>query len=322
MLSYPDFTEKQLAFIHCERGVRSRLSIQNRNIVYRKDDEVQAKLSLYKLFVLFVIGEASLTTPFIADCRHYGVSLILMKWNCNISVEIYSQAEGNTVLRFRQYHTDKDLDLLKAKILITNKILNQLRLVCDTNPKIGAYKELKRLATSQVKSARNNAELRGIEGYYARLYFKYYFEDIGWWKRAPQSRHDIQNLLMDMGYTYLFNFIEALLRVHGFDTYRGFYHTLFFSRKSLACDIMEPFRPIIDREIRKAYTLGKIDLKDFTRRGPEYQLNWKNSAKYNQIFLEAIMNQKEPIFRYIRHYYRHVMDPEEHQFPEYKLRVK
>ena len=55
---------------------------------------------------------------------------------------------------------------------------------------------------------------------------------------------------MDIGYTYLFNFIDALLRLYGFDTYLGFYHKEFYQRKSLVCDVVEPFRCIIDKNTK------------------------------------------------------------------------
>lgn len=62
----------------------------------------------------------------------------------------------------------------------------------------------------------------------------------------------------------LFNLVDAILQVYGFDTYNGVFHKCFYMRKSLVCDIMEPMRPIIDYEIRKAINLNqckKDDLK-------------------------------------------------------------
>ncbi len=319
MLSYPDFAEKQLIFIHCEWGVRSSLSILNRNVVYKKDGEVAAKVSLYKIFVIFVMGDVSLTTKFIAACQEYGVSIILMKQNFNVITEVISQAEGNFLLRHKQYMSREEDDLRFAKILVENKVCNQLKLMCSVNNSVGAYKELKKEAVQKIRSASDRYELSGIEGSYARKYFSVYFAELDWWKRAPRTRVDIPNVLMDIGYTQLFYFVEALLRVHGFDTYKGCYHQLFYARKSLACDIMEPFRPVIDRAIRKMYTLGILDQKDFSKKNGMYELSWALSKKYNQYFLQEIMNQKEEIFGYVRKYYRHTMNSEDNKFPQYRL---
>ena len=41
-------------------------------------------------------------------------------------------------------------------------------------------------------------------------------------------------------------------------------------RKSLVCDIMEPIRPIIDYEVRKAINLGQCKIDDFEK----YDEHW------------------------------------------------
>ena len=74
--------------------------------------------------------------------------------------------------------------------------------------------------------------LLGVEGNYSKYFFKTYLVPAGWRRRAPRTKEDIPNLLMDIGYTYLFNFIDSLLRLHGFDTYKGYYHKLFFDDKA------------------------------------------------------------------------------------------
>ena len=92
---------------------------------------------------------------------------------------------------------------------------------------------------------------------------KVYFRKLKWERRMPRCKNDIPNLLLDIGYTYLFNFIESLLSIYGFDLYCGVHHTFFYQRKSLVCDLVEPFRCIIDQRIRKAYTLKQVNEDDF-----------------------------------------------------------
>ncbi len=43
-----------------------------------------------------------------------------------------------------------------------------------------------------------------------------------------------------------------MLYIYGFDVFCGVLHRQFYMRKSLVCDVIEPFRPIIDLQIRKA----------------------------------------------------------------------
>jgi len=88
----------------------------------------------------------------------------------------------------------------------------------------------------------------------------------------PRTRNDIINFLMDIGYSFLYNFIEANLCLYGFDVYKGVYHKLFYERKSLACDLVEPFRCIIDKKIRKMHNLGQINEQDFKFKNGEYTI--------------------------------------------------
>ena len=97
---------------------------------------------------------------------------------------------------------------------------------------------------------------------------------------------------MDIGYTMLFNFIECFLRMFGFDLYVGVYHRMWFKRKSLVCDIMEPFRPIIDKAIRTAWNRKQFNEKDFVVRKGEYVLKREKNGDYCRVFFDAMIPYK------------------------------
>ena len=115
------------------------------------------------------------------------------------------------------------------------------------------------------------------------------------------------NSLLDIGYTVLFNFVDALLQIYDFDVYKGVLHTCFYQRKSLTCDLMEPFRTIIDWRVRKGIKLGQFRKEDFVLINEQYQLEYKKSSEYVSIFMEDILRSKQEIFVYIRSYYRAFM---------------
>lgn len=170
------------------------------------------------------------------------------------------------------------------------------------------YKKIDKVSTDE--------SLRGFEGSVSKLFFAHYFKELKRYKRQPRTRADIPNFLMDMGYSFLYNFIEANLNLYGFDVYRGVYHKLFFERKSLACDLVEPFRCIIDKAILKAYNLNQIQEKEFKFTNGEYQLAWDKRDPYVRIMLTAILEQKLEIFAYIKQYYRYVMGSST-EFPQF-----
>ena len=133
------------------------------------------------------------------------------------------------------------------------------------------------------------------------------YESLGWKGRKPRTKCDYINSTLDIGYTILFNFIECVLRIFGFDIYKGFLHQEFYMRKSLVCDIVEPFRPLIDWEVRCGINLGEIKEDDFIEDKGRFLLKYENNAKYSGFFTEKIMEHKMEIFRYIQSFYRAFM---------------
>ena len=269
MISLPDFKEKQILFIKAEWGERASVRFLNDNIVFMKNGKVANKASCHKVFAVFVIGDTAITTGLLKKGLQYGVSFFFLKNNFELYAPFLASAEGNYLLRMKQYSlTDKD-EFLMAKNLVKNKIANQLALLAETE-KLKDFKELEKSILNQIEATTDSQQLLGLEGNMSKQFFPMYFSSIKWRRRSPRTKQDIPNFLMDIGYTFLFNFIEALLKLHGFDTYKGFYHKLFFQRKSLACDIMEPMRCLIDKQILKSYNLKQIKDDDFKIEGGKY----------------------------------------------------
>ena len=153
----------------------------------------------------------------------------------------------------------------------------------------------------------NINEIMGIEGSASRTYFPQMFNNTVWQGRKPRIKCDYLNATLDIGYTILFNVVDAVLNVYGFDEYYGVLHRCFYMRKSLVCDLMEPMRPVIDYAIRKAINLKQIKQEDYKLYGYRYVLEWKYSSQYSKIFIDAIMEYKSELFLYIQGYYRSFM---------------
>ena len=133
----------------------------------------------------------------------------------------------------------------------------------------------------------------GIEGTSAKVYFNRLFKEFNWKGRQPRLKLDEINLLMDIGYTVLFNYLEAILNIYGFDIYKGNLHQEFYKRKSLVCDIIEPFRPIVDYKIRKLLKLEQLNQFEFKQENNQYQLPYEYSSKFVTLILSEIANYKK-----------------------------
>ena len=321
MLTLPDFRYKQIAF-HIAGGSREKLKFRADNIVIEDESgKVILQHSCHRLFALFIVGETTLTTPVMRYAVQYGFPIIIMNRNMKVVARINSAAEGNTLLREKQYFLSRETQLEIAKKLIRLKINNQKKLISQLRYLSVTDKEIKEeLENCKTDSASDLNELRGIEGYASKLFFSAYFRPLNWIRREPRCKRDISNLLLDIGYTYLFNFLEGMLSLYGFDLYSGVMHSFFYQRKSLVCDLIEPFRCIIDRRLRKAHNLNQISEKDFFFRDHRCNLEWKQQQKYIRLFMKDILEEKEKIFLFCQAYYRWFIKSRSlDSFPEYSI---
>lgn len=317
MIYLPDFKEKSILFIKAGDFNESKIRFSNDNIVFLKDEKVENRISCHKVFVVFIVGELSITSVLIKKCLQYGVSLFLLDKSFKVYGSFGAKAEGNYLLRMKQYAFDKEL--LFSKHIIKNKIFNQLRLLRKRRIlQKEEYHNQKKEIFQKIDSAKDNQELLGIEGSQQKNFYGLYFKELSWYKRMPRTKVDETNLLLDIGYTFLFNYCDSLLRLYGFDTYKGFYHKLFFQRKSLSCDIMEPFRCVIDHCLLKSFRLKQIDKKDFKITKGRYFLDFQKSQKYAEIFLAAISEYKEEIFKFIYGFYRTILTDSD-KLPVFKV---
>lgn len=105
----------------------------------------------------------------------------------------------------------------------------------------------------------------------------------------------------------LFNIVDSLLQIYGFDVYCGVYHKEFYMRKSLVYDLVEPMRPIIDLKIRKAISLKQCKEEDFESYNNQCCLSYKKLPEYIGFLIEDILQHKDEMFLFIQGYYRSFM---------------
>ncbi len=318
MLFINDFKEKRILFINNEEK-EGKIRFNNENIVFEKEGKVINQISCHKVFCIFIIGENTLSSVLIRNAMKFGISIFLLKHNLETYAHIGSKAEGNYLLRAKQYSMSQEQELSMAKAIVINKLSNQLKLLKSIDKTFPYLKE-KKVILKRVDIVKDEKELLGVEGNYSKIFFQKYFNELNWYKRMPRVKIDEYNILLDIGYTFLFNYIDSLLMLYGFDTYKGFYHKLFFQRKSLPCDLIEPFRCLIERQLLKSFNLGQINKADFKAIKGVYRLDYTHSKKYTTIFLNCITDNKESIYKYIYGFYRYQENPENNKFPNFTIR--
>ncbi|QCX54501.1 CRISPR-associated endonuclease Cas1 [Elizabethkingia sp. JS20170427COW] len=118
----------------------------------------------------------------------------------------------------------------------------------------------------------------------------------------------------------MINYIEANARLFGFYLYVGVLHQLWFQRKSLVCDLQEPFRCIIDHCVFLSLQKGLIKEIDFRLFKGSWYIKPEARVKITKLFYEEIIKYKMPIYKYVQSYYRNFMKGNDiSNFPKFQL---
>ncbi len=320
MLNVNDFSKKQIIVLLANQG--DKLSFSNDNIVVRdKDGKIKHQSTCYRLFMIFIVGNISITSGLIQRSKKFGFAICLMSTTFKVYEVLGSRMEGNTLLRKHQYaYSETDI----GRKIEQNKITNQTEVLKQIRNKSEYLKEginLLENLSSTLESETDYLTIMGIEGNAAKIYFPRMFENVKWNGRKPRIKNDYINVTLDIGYTMLFNIVDAILQVYGFDTYYGVFHKCFYMRKSLVCDIMEPMRPIIDYSVRKAINLGQCKEEHFEEYNRRWCLKYKNNPAYIQFLMTSILEFKNDVFMYIQKYYRYIMKMKSvEDIPVFKIR--
>ena len=321
MISTLDFKKKQIVFVLFNEG--EKMSFSNDNIVIKTpDNKIKFQCSCYRLFMVYAVGNCSITSVVISKAKKFGFFIAFMTSSFRLYSVIGAEKDSNTLLKINQYTYD-GIEL--AKHITKNKITNQWKTIGFVRDKsdsqVEAIKTIKRYVP-KVDECKSLNEIMAYEGLSAKLYFKNHFNNVLWQGRQPRVKRDITNSVLDIGYTLLFAFIDSLLSAYGFDTYKGVMHRQFYMRKSLVCDLVEPFRPLIDIQVKKSINLKQIKDDDFLLVKGQYRLKWNCSAKYIQFLMKPIMEEKDSIFLYIQSYYRAFMKKlDVDEFPVFDIGV-
>lgn len=145
-----------------------------------------------------------------------------------------------------------------ARHFVAAKILRQCRLLrrwgrTRAEHRSAVQAALQTLEQVQV-TVRDRAvyadELRGLEGAaqaaYMRAYTELFPPALQFSGRNRRPPRDPVNACLSLAYVLAHSEAVRCCWVAGLDPYVGFYHSLTFGRESLACDLLEPVRPMVD----------------------------------------------------------------------------
>ncbi|MEX5214302.1 MAG: CRISPR-associated endonuclease Cas1 [Nitrospiraceae bacterium] len=224
-----------------------------------------------------LVGNHTVQTAVLHRLAEQGIAVLFLSGRTQAyRGRLVGRLHNHARLRLRQYADSRGpLAFELATVWITAKLAGQaawLRDAADRRPDARAV--LLRAAeivgeTGDKASAAGTLErLRGLEGGAASVYFgalpALFPPSLGFEGRERRPPRDPVNALLSLTYTLAHWEWVRECEVIGLDSLVGFYHELDYGRESLACDLMEPFRPTVDRWVWELFSTRQFEGRDFT----------------------------------------------------------
>lgn len=215
---------------------QSKLSYKNRFLVVKQDnDEKYVHLSEIDTIIVDSIA-VSISTYLLKELSDSKINIIFCDEKHNPFGELSSYYSSHNTSKKIQ----KQINWLKEnkdkmwQNIIKNKIINQALMMKKINS--NKYELLLTYIEDVLSADKTNRE-----GYAAKVYFNELFG-----KDFVRNESDNINAALNYGYAILLSTINKEVISNGYLTQMGIHHKNEFNEFNLSCDLMEPFRIVID----------------------------------------------------------------------------
>lgn len=292
----------------------AKISKTGQRLIVEKDDQKIADLPLIKLTSIFIFGNIQVSTQALGTILESGVDLAFFSLYGQLRGILTSVKSKNIILRLNHYQQaiQPDCALQIAKVIVGAKLANQISILQNhlknyTDAEISQQIVLIRDYVRQIEPKTRASSLLGVEGSASVRYYwalrRMFRGDLKFNGRNRRPPQDEVNALLSFGYILLGNEYTMLLNGYGLDPYLGFLHGVQYGRPSLALDLLEPFRPVIDRFVLSAVNLKEFQKADFEYRDGGVYLRREKLKAFFQIW-ENFLNKPDSKGYTVRDYLR------------------
>ncbi len=237
----------------------TEIKLSGEALVCYENGERVGTIPLAPIERIYLKSDVTVQASLLAKLGEKGIGIIFLSGRKNTPTLFLSQPHNDAFRRLSQYELAKNepFCLAFAKKLMLLKCVTQKNWLWQaSNARLDKRVQLAVKAVeldgliAKINEQTNLASLRGIEGRAAGVYFTalslYLPPALRFEGRNRRPPRDPFNAILSLTYTLIHS--EAILAIYGagLDPYIGFYHSLDFGRESLACDLIEPLRPLID----------------------------------------------------------------------------
>jgi CRISP-associated protein Cas1 len=225
-----------------------------------------------------VVGNVTLETPVLHRLADENVSVVFLSGKrLKFRGMLHGRLHNNGLLRVKQYEKSlSGFSIDVAKELVKRKLVRQadfLGEVKEARPELGhrlaaAIQTLLGIIETVESNAIVMDSLRGLEGGAGASYFSalvtLFPPSLKFEKRTRRPPNDPVNGMLSLCYTMLHFEMVREIEAAGLDPTVGFYHAFEYGRESLACDLVEPYRPDVDRFVYDSFRTRQLTGRDFS----------------------------------------------------------
>lgn len=219
--------------------VKSRVKLELRLNFMIIRGETEKRIFINEINTVIIQSTAvSFTAALLNELARNNIKVIFCDEKCNPSAELIPYyGAHNTSKRYKQQIAWSQNNKNSVwREIITRKILEQSKLLAELN----FIKEAGMLSEYALQVCDGDCTNR--EGHAAKVYFNCIFTD------GTRRRDDtFFNACLNYGYTILLSAFNREVVASGYMTQLGIWHDNEFNRFNLSSDLMEPFRPYVDK---------------------------------------------------------------------------
>lgn len=257
------------------------LTLDGENLVCKVDGETKLRIPFENIENIVCFSYIGCSPALMGKCVGLTIPINFLSPQGKFLAKVCGEIKGNVFLRVRQIDCFRENGLELTRNTMAAKFSNTrqvLRRSLHDNARLREDQQIKQAVDflaegiGKVMKANSVEEILGIEGSCAQTYFSVFDKLItnekvpfSFEMRSKRPPLDPVNAMLSFIYTLETSEYAAALETVGLDSYIGFYHALRSGRNSLACDLVEETRCIVERFVLSLLNLQIIGEEDFER---------------------------------------------------------
>lgn len=257
------------------------LCLDGENLVCKMEDDEKFRIPFDNIENIVCFNYVGCSPAIMGKCVSKCIPINFLSPNGKFLAKVCGETKGNVFLRVAQIDCFRENAILLARNTMSVKFCNCIQTIKRTlhdTPVLREDEQIQKTITTlkegtkKLLKADTIEQIIGIEGNCAHCYFSIFDKlitnrsaNLKFEYRNKRPPLDEVNALLSFVYTLYTNEFAAALETVGLDSYIGFCHALRSGRSSLACDLVEETRCLVERFVLTLINLKIVSERDFEK---------------------------------------------------------